>query len=294
MELSNISKVLIQGITTHQGAYYAARLSEQGTPIVAGVSAGAQKKFLEDIPLYDLVEQATDSEGFLDVSLIFVESDQVLDAALEAISCGIKQLIIFSSGVPPLDMIKLLRIAKQTGTFILGSGSQGLLRPHQLCLGTHKYNYYLPGSVGIISRVDRLMDEVARILTQQKIGQSLSVCLGKDRVLGSSFEEWLQILDKDEQTKVILLLGRAYGQEEIRAAQYIKTEAKKPVMVYLAGLEVPLEKNTWSQFSSSLSDSSDLSITQTLWLESLTNIGESIVQHLGDIPTKIKALLKNC
>ncbi len=291
MKLSNITKVLIQGIKTAQGAYYASRLLKYGTPIVAGVSASSGGEKLEDIPIYDLVEQVLNIEGHIDISLIFVLPDQVLDASLEAIASGIKQLIILSKGVPPLDMMELLRIAKQTGTFILGSGSQGLLIPNQLCLGSHEYQYYSPGSLAIISRLDLLIDEVAKILTQANIGQSLCVCLGTDRLLGSSFEQWLEILEKDEATKVILLLGRAYGWEEIRAAQYIVAFSKKPVIFYLAGSEVSPE-NTCSQFSSSLSDFSALSTNGSSWLESLTAIELSTVQRLEEIPATINLKLQ--
>ena len=292
MQLQNINKILIQGITTLTGAYYASLYKKYGTPIIAGVSAGHGGETLSDIPVYDLVEQVVHIYGNIDASLIFLPPDEVLDASLEAMACGIKRLILVSWGIPPLDMLQLLRIGKETGTLIIGSGSQGILIPEKLWLGTHEHKYYSPGSVGIVSRLDRLSDEIAKLLTQANIGQSLSVCLGKDRILGSSFEQWLEILEQDEQTKIILILGRAYGLEEIRAAQYIKVGVQKPVIFYLAGSQAPSE-NSWSQLSSSLSDSSSFFSTQSSWFLSLQQSEIPIVQHIEQIPSTISGILQN-
>jgi succinyl-CoA synthetase alpha subunit len=263
-------------------------MKQQGAPIVAGI--GSRGILIEDIPIYDLVEQAIRAEGELDLSLIFVNSYQVLDAALEAMINGIKQIIIFSAGVPPLDMFKLLKTAKTLGVVILGPGSQGLLIPDRLHLGLHQIQYYKAGSLGIVSRVDRLINEIARILSKHEIGQSLCVCLGRDRILASPFEKWLDILAKDDQTETILLLGRAYEPEEIKAIEYLEREVQKPAIVYLAGLESPIDRTIWTQFSSYLLNSVPPDNTQNLWLEQLTNLKTPIIQSIQDIPQAIREL----
>ena len=94
------SKVLIQGITTPLGANYGARMKAFGTNIVAGISLNGEVPEIEEIPIFNLVEQAISQVGPIDISLIFTPAYLVLDAALEAMAAGIKQLVIISSGVP--------------------------------------------------------------------------------------------------------------------------------------------------------------------------------------------------
>lgn len=235
------SKVLIQGITEPVATVYAQRMKAYGTNIVAGISVGHGGEMLGEIPVFDLVEEAINQAGKIEISLIFVHPYQVLDASLEAIASGIRQIIIISQGVPPLDMVKVLKTAQNTNTVILGSGSQGIIVPEQVSFGIHETSFYRAGSVGLISRSDRLSDEIALTLTKAGLGQSLVVSLGTDGIIGSNFEQWLQVLEEDETTKAMVLVSQLHGTAEIAAAEYIASTIEKPVIAYIAGLHSPLE-----------------------------------------------------
>jgi len=65
---------------------------------------------LHDIPVFDLVEQAL-AEGPVDTTIIFVPLTSA-GCGLEAITAGIRQIIIISAGMP-LDMVYLLRKTRQ-------------------------------------------------------------------------------------------------------------------------------------------------------------------------------------
>ncbi len=229
------SKILLQGVHHPASLTYIQRMQRCGTQLVAGVSAGHGEENIDEIPIFDLVEQAVESVGMVDISLILNPPFQVLDAALEAIAAGIRQLVVASVGVPPLDMIQLLRKAQETHTLVLGSGSQGILVPEKFEVGTFDPDCYTTGDIGIISHCDRLTDDIAQVLTQAELGQSLVVSLGIDGLNGSNFEEWLQVLEEDEQTKAILLLGQPNRNGELRAANYVASAIEKPVVAYLAG-----------------------------------------------------------
>ena len=235
------SKVLIQGITTSLGTIYGKQMKAFGMNIVAGIGVNGESSNINGIPVFNLVEQAVSEFKNVDISVIFTPPYKVLDAALEAMASGIRQLVIVSRGVPPLDMVNLLHKAQINQTFILGSGSQGLVVPDRFCLGICEHSLYTPGSVGIVSRCDRLVDEVARELTQANLGQSLVVSLGTDFIIGSNFEQWLQILEEDSTTKVIVLLGRGNGHAELCAVEYIASAIDKPVIAYIAGLYASTE-----------------------------------------------------
>jgi len=240
MNFSHTQKVLVQGITQDLGRIHARLMKEYGTNVVAGVSAGAGGQEIEGIPTFDLVEEAVDRMEGIDTSLIFVPPYEILDAALEAIAAGIRHLILIPSGMPPLDMVKLLRKADLTETLVLGPNCPGIIVPGQVLLGTHLTQCYTPGRIGLISCADTLTYEVALELSQAGLGQSVGVGLGRETILGSSFAQWLQILEEDDQTDAIVLVGEidGLGGEE-QAAQYIAEAIDKPVVAYLAGQRAP-------------------------------------------------------
>ncbi len=290
------SKVLIQGITHPLGIDYAARMKAEGTKIVAGISLDDETPDLNDIPVFTLVEEAVKQVGEIDISLILTPPYEVLDAGLEAIAAGIKQLVIVTSAVPPLDLITLLSQAQATHTFVLGSGSEGLLVPNQFWLGVMEPNYYTPGPVGIISRCDRLMDEVARTLTQNGLGQSLAISLGSDRVMGSNFEQWLQIMEEDETTEAIILLGQPYSSAELLASEYIHSAIDKPVLVYFPGFEAPIYRSfgdATSIIASQLSYQMGITTKENQTIARFKKAGVKIAHNLEDIPKLMKRVFSN-
>jgi succinyl-CoA synthetase alpha subunit len=233
------NKVLVQGITEPLGSLYVPIMRDYGTPIVAAVSPGSGGQAIDQIPVFDLVEQAVHQVGQIDTSIIFMPPYAVLDAALEAIFAGIRQLILITEGVPPHDMVRLLREAEATETLVVGPNSPGIIVPGQTLLGTHPPYCYTPGSVGLISRSGTLTYEVALELTRAGLGQSVAVGIGGDRILGSSYQQWLQILEEDDQTEVIVLIGEIGGDSEETAAHYIAEAIDKPVVAYIAGATAP-------------------------------------------------------
>jgi len=239
MKLTKDSKVLLQGFDEPLSSTYVARMKAYGTNVLAVVTPGLGGQILHDIPVFDLVEQALPVVGLIDTTVIFVPPYQALDAALEAIAAGIRQLIIISSGMPPLDMVHLLRKAEATETIVVGPNSPGLIVPGKILLGTHASEFYTPGSVGIVSRSSTLTYEVALELTNSGWGQSIVVSIGSDVIAGSSFLQWLQILDEDETTQAIVLIGEPGGNSEEAAAQYIAEAIDKPVIAYVAGCHAP-------------------------------------------------------
>lgn len=246
MNINPDSKVLVQGIIEPIGSPYAARMKAIGTQVVAGVSPGHGGKTVEDIPTFDMVEEALAKVGQVDVTIIFSSPYWVMDAAKEAIAAGIRQIIIVTEGVPPLDMVELVRKAEATETLVVGPNTPGIIMPGKILLGTHPQEFYTPGSVGIISRSGTLTYEIAWELTKAGLGQSISVGIGGDTIVGSSFSQWLQVLDEDENTEAIVVLGEIGGSGEEAAAQYISEAIDKPVVAYVAGRYIPEGKRLGS------------------------------------------------
>ena len=284
-------KVIIQGIAEYQATFCAVQMKAYGTDIVAGVSPGNGGTEVSGIPVFDLVEQVQEEIGKIDISLIFVDSFQVLDAAIEAIAAGIRRIIIFTPRVPPLDSIKLIKRAKETNTLILGPGSHGIVIPRQVWLGNLQPQFYQPGTVGLITSSRHLCYEVAAELNAANLGQSIVVSLGSDRIISSSFAHWLSVLNEDPNTQVIVSIGQRINEiEEITA--YSKNRGyDKPIIFYLAGLKAPQEKvyrDAVTIISNHLSASIPVVNRDRQTTNRLKKIGIKVAKKPSEIPILIQ------
>ena len=290
MNLTTESKVLIQGFCEFISATHIAQMQAYGTNLVAGVNPGYGGKQIYNLPVFDLVEEVVAKFGQIDTTIICVQPDQVLDAALEAIASNIPQIIITTAGVPALDMVQLLRKTEAGEILIIGPNSPGIIVPGKILLGTHEREFYIPGSVGIVSRSSTLTYEVAWELTKAGLGQSIGVSIGSDAIVGSSFLQWLQILDEDETTEAIVLIGQPGGESEEAAAQYITEAIDKPVIAYIAGRHAPTTQN-WQEtgtLASVIGRSANFGTA-----ESKLAAFKSAKIPVADSPSQIPKLLKN-
>lgn len=293
MKLTPDSKVVIQGLCEPVVATHAARMKAYGTNVVAAICPGESDQKLDDLPIFDMVEQAIDKFGAIDTTIILVPAYQALDAALEAIAAGIHQIAIISSGVPPLDMVRLLRKAEATETLVVGPNSPGIIVPGKILLGTHASEFYTPGPVGIVSRSSTLTYEVALELTKANLGQSISVSIGSDAITGSSFLPWLQILDEDENTQAIVLIGEPGGNSEEAAARYIAETIDKPVIAYIAGRNAPPGKH-WGHtgtLAAVVGRGVNIGTTQSK-IDAFKEAKVAIAQRPSQIPELVKKALK--
>jgi succinyl-CoA synthetase alpha subunit len=235
LNLPQDCRILIHGVEQPAAAVAIELMAKQGAQLVAGVGGSN-----ELLPTFDLVEQAQAAHGPIDIAILFNPPWQILDAALEAMAGGIKQLVIATKGVPPLDGLQLLRYGQKTSTFILGSGSAGLVVPDRLLLGSLDSSFFHPGHVGLICRSESLGYEVAALLQDWHLGQSVVVHLGSDSILGSTASDWLKLLGRNEATQSIILIGDIPKDEELEAT--VRQIGKRVVAYHprLNGLLAPL------------------------------------------------------
>lgn len=231
---------IIQGKISRSFKPYLGQMLASGAKVVAAVCPGAAK-ISSSIPQFDLVADVVDTLGKISTSVICVSAEQVLDAGLEAIASGVEQLVIITPDVLPLDMIRLLRVARTNRVLVLGSGSAGLICPRGLSLGVLRPDYFRPGTVGVIGYDRALIYETAWVLDRSQMGQSWTVSLGKDRITGSNVEQWLALLQRDRLTEAIVLIQSAQDIDSA-ALEFVARSVTKPVVCYLAGSQAPLDR----------------------------------------------------
>ena len=235
--LDENTRVVIQGFGG-AGQREARTSRAYGTQIVCGVTPGRGGQVLEDTPIRNTVREAVDEFG-ANVSLIFVPAPFAADAILETADAGVPVAICITEGIPVHDMVKVKRALAGTATTLIGPNCPGVITPMGLArAGIMPTDVYLPGSVGVISRSGTLVYETVDQLTRLGIGQSSSVGVGGDPIIGTTQAQALAMFEADPDTAAVVLIGEIGGTAEQEAADYI-TQMSKPVTAFIAGATAP-------------------------------------------------------
>lgn len=230
------TKVVVQGITGGQGKFHTRTMKDYGTKIVSGTTPGKGGSVVDDIHVYDNIEEIKEE---INASIIFVPAPFAKDAALEAIDFGLNPVVVITERIPIQDSIEVMRKAEEKNIDVIGPNTPGIISPGKSKMGVMPSHVFKEGSVGLISRSGTLTYEIANNLSKAGLGQSTTVGLGGDPVVGLSFVDVLKKFEKDQQTKAVVLVGEIGGNAEEMAASYIKEGYPKPVVAYIAGRTAP-------------------------------------------------------
>jgi succinyl-CoA synthetase alpha subunit len=232
------SRVIVQGITGRDGSFHAKQMLEYGTKIVAGVTPGKGGQQEHGIPVYNAVAEAK-KKAQANTAIIYVPAKFAKNAILEDVDAGIELIICITEGIPVLDMVEVLRAAGKRGARLIGPNCPGIISPGKSKVGIMPGHVHKPGPIGVVSRSGTLTYEVVYNLTMQGIGQSTCVGLGGDPIIGTRFNDILDMFMNDDETKGIVLVGEIGGEDEQTAAEYLKKNAVKPVVGFIAGRTAP-------------------------------------------------------
>jgi succinyl-CoA synthetase alpha subunit len=217
-------------------------MKDYGTNVVAGVTPGRKGEVVHGIPVYDTVEEANEKEGPLDVSVIFIPAALVKEAVLEAMDSGIKLLVIVPDRVPLYDVLEIAKNAKEKDVRFVGPNTLGLISPGKAVLGMiggraeSARDWFKPGVVGVTSRSGGITSAISYYLGRAGIGQSTIIHVGGDAVVGTPHPDVVQMFEKDEETKAVVMFGEIGSTQEERVADLIeKGEFTKPLIAFIGG-----------------------------------------------------------
>ena len=232
--LDKETRVIVHGFGK-QGSFHTKLMKEYGTNIVGIISRGNEGDF-EGIPFYKNLDSVD-----ADFAVIFVPSLYAKKACFEALENNMN-LVIITEGIKVHDTIEIIRKAKEKNLIVIGPNCPGIINANKSKIGIMPNHIFKKGDIGIVSRSGTLTYEIVNQLSNNNLGQSKVIGIGGDMVVGNTFVDALKILEDDEETKKIVLIGEIGGNLEEKAAEYIKNNIKKEVVAYIAGISAPKEK----------------------------------------------------
>lgn len=236
--LSAKSKVLVQGFTGSEGTFHASQMIEYGTNVVGGVTPGKGGQTHLGLPVFDTVKDAVRVTG-ADTSVIFVPPAYAADSIMEAAEAGIKLIVTITEGIPVADMVKAKEYIKRFQTVLIGPNCPGIITPGEAKVGIMPGFIHRKGTVGVISRSGTLTYEAVDQLTRLGLGQSTCIGIGGDPVIGSTSLDIIELMMNDPGTEAIVLIGEIGGVMESDVAHWVKDNATKPVIGFIAGQTAP-------------------------------------------------------
>jgi succinyl-CoA synthetase alpha subunit len=233
------TRVVVQGITGKEGQFHTRHCIDYGTRIVAGVTPGKAGQKMDDVPVFNTVQEAVD-ETDADCSLIFVPPAFAADAIMEAADAGMRLIVVITEGIPVLDMIRVKNYLQPKPVRMIGPNCPGIITPGEAKIGIMPGPIHKPGGpIGVVSRSGTLTYEVVHQLTLNGIGQTTCIGIGGDPICGTSFIDCLEAFEQDPETRGVVMVGEIGGTAEEEASEFIASKMSIPVVGFISGLTAP-------------------------------------------------------
>ncbi len=243
--VSRSTRVITQGITGTSGLFhsqqcrmYAAECQPGVDVFVGGVTPGKGGTTVDGFAVFNSVIEAREKTG-ANTSMVFVPPPFCADAILEAADAGLDLIVAITEGIPVMDMLRVRRGLENSRSRLIGPNCPGVITPGIAKIGIMPGYIHTPGTIGIISKSGTLTYEAAWQLGRVGLGQSTAIGIGGDPINGTDYIDLLEMFQNDPGTEGILMIGEIGGNAEQLAAEYIKSQVKKPVAGFIAGQTAP-------------------------------------------------------
>lgn len=232
------SKIIVQGFTGSEGTFHAGQMIEFGTNVVGGVTPGKGGQEHLGRPVFNTVKDAVQKTG-ADVSIIFVPPAFAADAIMEAAEAGIKVIVTITEGIPTSDMVQVKEYLRKFDCRLIGPNCPGVITAGEAKVGIMPGFVFKKGNIGIVSKSGTLTYEAADQIVKAGLGVTTAIGIGGDPIIGTTTKEAVELLMNDPETHGIVMIGEIGGQMEAEAAMWIRDNATKPVVGFIAGQTAP-------------------------------------------------------
>jgi len=226
----------------------------------------------------------------LNLAVIVIPAELTADVVSDCAKKGVKGTIILSSGFKELGsdsglelQDRIRDIANSSGMKLVGPNCLGILNPNYNLNATFLTELGLnkPGGVALVTQSGAMSLHLTNALTTENVGLSKMVSVGNRANL--HFDEVVDYLAQDDETKVIMLYIE--GIERPRQLMQVakKVVKKKPIIAYKGGRTVELNQ-------ASLSHTGALAGNYELYKAAFAQAGIIGVDSLTELIDTAKAL----
>lgn len=220
------------------------------------------------------------------IAVISVRGDFAAREARQALKAGL-HVMIFSDNVSIEDEKELKEIGRDSGLLVMGPDCGTAIINHVgLCFA----NKVKPGKIGLVAASGTGLQEVT--VQIDRLGHGISQAIGvggrdlSEEIGGIMMLEGLKALDKDSQTKIIVLISKPPAPSvQERIIRQIKETAKPVVVCFLDGDETEVKK-AGAAFAPTLNKAAIAAVEQLIGSAAA---GKSQEDHLQEWINKQKA-----
>lgn len=194
------------------------------------------------VPIYKTVKDATDHHPESNTALVYIGANRAYAGSMEALeNPNIKFVSMITEGVPEKDAKLLIKHSKRLGKILNGPSSIGVFSAGKCRLGVIGGEFtnlklsklYRPGSFGVITKSGGLSNEIMWLVSQFADGVTTTIGVGGDAYPVTDFVTYLDLFEKDIETKAVIIVGEMGGDLEDKAAEWY---AAKPRRIKLIGV----------------------------------------------------------
>src|SRR3989337_31031 len=286
---------IIQGITGREAVNMTRECLNYGSKIVGGVTPGRGGRDVYGVPVSDTVREIT-SRTRVDGSVLTVPPAFVRDAAFEAIENGINLMVIVTERVPRREMAQVLELAGLRGVRVVGPNCLGIISPGKSKMGgiggpaANTRQAYRPGNIGVMSRSGGMATEISNSLTAAGFGQSTTVSIGGDAIIGTTYAELMPLFEADAETHAIVIYSEPGGPMEAQLADYTRRSGTRlPIIAFMAGRF--MDKMPGMRFGHAGTIVEGKQDTAAEKVRRLTEAGIRVAEEIAELPELVKQAL---
>jgi succinyl-CoA synthetase alpha subunit len=300
--IDKTKRVIVQGITGREGQARARLMLDYGTQVIGGVTPGKGGQTALGVPVFNTCQEAVSALGDIDISVVFVPAALVKSAALEAISAGVKLVVLVADRVPVWDAMEIAAAAaKARGVNFIGPNTLGIASPGQGVVGMiggraesarEWFKPPLPGGtgVGVISRSGGMASSTAYYLGQAGVRISSIVHVGGDSVLGLRIPDIALMFQNEPATDAIAVFGEIGSAQEEDLAELVRAgRVTKPIVAYIGGKAA----KSGTRFSHAGAIIEGNTGTHAGKVAALRSVGATVVESFGELPEAMVGVLRS-
>jgi len=194
------------------------------------------KKEMFGLPVF---EHIGDIQDPVDLTFIITPAKTVPSVLMQCADQGVKGAVIITSGFSETGQNgkaleqEVVRIGLEKGIHIIGPNTMGIIAPYADLFATGSHARPRPGSVAFVSQSGNLGNQLTNWAEQQGIGISLFVGSGNEAMI--TCPDYLEYLEQDPNTRIIMLYLESVGLGEHFMAVATRVNRQKPVIVLKGG-----------------------------------------------------------